>query len=142
MVLAVVAAAVVITAVAGRSAPAVRAAVVVVVTVFVIFTGGAWLKVGPVVTAVAVSALPLRALGEQYSRLARHAGRTLLWIPTRSRFQRGRHALPVAAAETQAAARRQPGTPVAVGSPHLRRHARVKRSGRGVGWTVMYEVST
>lgn len=61
LVVATLAAALVITAVLTRSAPAVRAAVVVS-TVFVIFTGGAWLGVGPVIIAVAVGAAPLLVL--------------------------------------------------------------------------------
>jgi uncharacterized protein len=61
LVMAVVAAVVVIVALAWQSAPAVRAAVVVS-TVFVIFTGGSWLGIGPVVTAVAVGVVPLLVL--------------------------------------------------------------------------------
>ncbi len=61
LVLAVLAAALVVTAVVQRSAPVFRASVVVSI-VFVIFTGGAWLGVGPVVTAIAVSTLPLLVL--------------------------------------------------------------------------------
>ena len=61
LLLAVLAAALVVVAVVSGSGPAVRAAVVVS-TVFVIFTVGAWLSIGPAATAVAVSALPLLAL--------------------------------------------------------------------------------
>ena len=51
----------VLTAVLGQSAPALRAAMVVS-TMFVIFTVGAWVGAGPAVTTVAVSALPLLVL--------------------------------------------------------------------------------
>lgn len=61
LVTAVTAAGLVIAAVMWRSAPAVRATAVVSI-VFVIFTGGVWLGVGPVATTVAVSALPLALL--------------------------------------------------------------------------------
>jgi len=61
LVMVVVAAALVIGAAVWRSAPAVRAAAVVS-TVLVIFAGSAWLGVGPVVTAVAVSVLPVLVL--------------------------------------------------------------------------------
>lgn len=58
---AVAGAALVLTALVCRSAPAVRAALVTV-TVFVVFAGGAWLGAGPVLTTVAAGALPLLML--------------------------------------------------------------------------------
>ena len=86
LVLAVIAAALVVGAVISGSGPAVRAAVVVS-TVFVIFTGGAWLSIGPVATALAVSALPLLALVLLQRHPAWHpalpwlrVGRVDLWV--------------------------------------------------------------
>lgn len=61
LVMAVVAAGLIMGAVVWRSAPATRASVVVA-TVFVIFTAGAWLNTGAVVTALAVSVMPLLVL--------------------------------------------------------------------------------
>lgn len=81
LVTAMVCAMLVVAALLWRSAPALRAALVVS-TAFVVFTGGAWLGVGPAVTTVAVSALPLLVLALLQRRQA--------WRPALSWLRVGR----------------------------------------------------
>lgn len=80
LIIAVVAAATVTTALASHSAPAVRAAIVAA-TVFLIFTAGAWLGVGPAATTVAACVLPLAVLAL--------LGRRPAWRPAMPWLRRG-----------------------------------------------------